>query len=188
MPQETSTNGFVLAGGKSRRMGQDKATLQWGGTSLLEHIILLLSTVARPVRVVGRGEFLDSIPDKGPMGGILTALQSTNQDNNLFLAVDLPLLTPDFLKMFHSRFLRSDRPLLACRIAGEFPLCLGIRKQLSEDIERRVTADNLSIRTLVRETDSEIVEEPELRRLGLDPAMFANINTPQDWERLVKRS
>ena len=187
MPQDTSTNGFVLAGGKSRRMGRDKATLPWAGTTLLEHIIKLLSTVAQPVRVIGRGEFLDRVPDKGPLGGILTALQSSDRDTNLILAVDLPLLKTDFLRMFHSRFAASDKPLIACRVAGEFPLCLGIRKDLSGEVERRIASENLSIRAFIEESSGEILEEDELRTLGFDPATFANINTPQDWDTIARR-
>lgn len=189
MAQATSTNGFVLAGGKSRRMGQDKATLKWGKTSLLEHIVHLLSTVADPVRVVGRDELVDRVADKGPMGGILTGLQSTDREPNLFLAVDLPLLTPDFLRLFHSRFLDSQTPLLACSVAGQFPLCLGIRRELTSDVERRVAADNLSVRAFVQDSRGEILDERELRRLGLlDLSMFANINTPEDWERIARRA
>ena len=168
-------------------MGQDKALLKLGDKSLLDHMIQLLSTVAAPVRVVGRGEFLDLIPQKGPLGGILTALQSTDRDSNVFLAVDLPLLTPEFLQVFHSRFVASRKPLFACRIGGEFPLCLGIRKQLTADVERRILTDNLSIRAFVQESERELVEEAELRAMGFDLAMFANINTPLDWERLTKR-
>jgi molybdopterin-guanine dinucleotide biosynthesis protein A len=168
-------------------MGQDKATLPWGDKSLLEHMIQLLSTVAAPVRVVGRGEFLDRIPQKGPLGGILTALQSTDRDSNFFLAVDLPLLTPNFLQGFHSRFLASRKPLFACRVAGEFPLCLGIRKELTGEVERRVAVDELSIRSFIEEAKGEVLAEDELRKLGFDTAMFANMNTPHDWERLTKR-
>lgn len=169
-------------------MGQDKATLKWGKTSLLDHIIHLLSTVANPVRVVGRGEFLDSVAGKGPMGGILTGLQATDREANLFLAVDLPLLTPDFLRMFHSRFLESRASLLACSVAGQFPLCLGIRRELTKEVERCIASDNLSVRAFVQESKGEILEERELRRLGLDLSMFANINTPQDWERIARRA
>lgn len=168
-------------------MGQDKATLSWGDKSLLDHMIHLLSTVATPVGVVGRGEFLDRIPGKGPLGGILTALESTERDFNLFLAVDLPLLTPDFLRVFHSCFLDSRKPLLACRVGGEFPLCLGVRKELKPEVEQRVRSDNLSIRAFVQESNGEILEEDDLRRLGFHLKMFANVNTPQDWDKITER-
>jgi molybdopterin-guanine dinucleotide biosynthesis protein A len=93
-------SGFVLAGGKSRRMGQDKAMLHFRNHSLLDHMVQLLSTVANPVRVVGRGILPDQIPDCGPLGGILTALDASESAMNLIVAVDLPLLSPEFLQWF----------------------------------------------------------------------------------------
>jgi molybdopterin-guanine dinucleotide biosynthesis protein A len=86
--------------------------------------------------------------------------------------------------VFHSRFLESGKPLLACRIAGEFPLCLGVRKDLTPEVGQRVRSDNLSIRAFVQESDGEILEEDELQRLGFHSKMFANLNTPRDWDKI----
>src|SRR5262245_52595098 len=138
MPAKTSTNGFVLAGGKSRRMGRDKALLPWGKVSLLEHMTQLLSTVAGRVQVVGRAELPDIVSGKGPLGGILTALEATDRDANLFVAVDLPNLTPAFLDLFHNRFLQTSRPMLVCRVDGQYPLCLGIRRRLASLLAGRL--------------------------------------------------
>lgn len=168
-------------------MGHDKAMLRWGTTSLLDHMLQLLSTVVNPVRVVGRDELPDRIPGKGPLGGILTALDVTDRQKNLFLAVDLPLLTPDFLSMFHSRFQTSSRQLLACRVDEDFPLCLGVDRSLTGEVERRVQSGKLAIRNFIEETDPEIIEETELQALGYDRWMFGNINTPEDWQSVLKR-
>jgi molybdopterin-guanine dinucleotide biosynthesis protein A len=165
-------------------MGRDKAALPWRDVSLLDHMIHLLSTVAGEVRVVGRGNLPDQIPDKGPLGGILTALRTTDKDANLILAVDLPLLTPDFLAQFHSRFLASSRPLLVCRIDSRFPLCLGIRPVLQVDLAERVEAGKLAVHSFIESSNPEILEQDDLRALGADPAMFGNLNTPEDWIRL----
>ena len=181
MASITSTNGFVLAGGQSRRMGRDKASMPWGRLSLLDHMLSLLSTVADPVRVVGRAEFPDRILNKGPLGGILTALEASDREANLFLAVDLPLLTPGFLRFFHSRFLASSKALLACRVGGSFPLCLGIRRSLAETAAQRVAANRLAVGAFIEDVAAEIVEETELGSLGFDARMFVNMNTPQDW-------
>ena len=186
MAPTTSTNGFILAGGQSRRMGQDKAALKWGETSLLEHMVQLLSTVTTSVRIVGRGDLPDRIPGKGPIGGILTGLESTDKAVNLFVAVDLPLLAADFLRLFHSRSLACEKPLLACRISGEYPLCLGIQHKLKSEVARRVEADQLSVRALIEESNPEILEEHELRALGFDCGMFANLNTPEEWKKHLR--
>jgi molybdopterin-guanine dinucleotide biosynthesis protein A len=181
MASITSTNGFILAGGQSRRMGRDKAALEWGDGSLLDHMVQLLSTVAGRVRIVGRGELPDRIPGKGPLGGILTALEATETEENLMVAVDLPLLTEAFLREFHTRFLASPRPLLACRVDQTFPLCLGVRKSLRSEVARRLADEDLAIQTFIKETDAEILEG------GFSPTMFTNVNTPEDWKRLREK-
>jgi molybdenum cofactor guanylyltransferase len=164
-------------------MGQDKAALRWGAGSLLDHMRQLLLTVAAPVRIIGRSELPDRLPGKGPLGGILTGLETTDSEDNLFVAVDLPLLTPDFLKVFHSRFRASSNALLTCRISGAFPLCLGVRRSLVGDIAQRLAADKLAVREFIEQCDPEVLEERELRDLGIDLSIFANINTPEDWQK-----
>jgi molybdopterin-guanine dinucleotide biosynthesis protein A len=165
-------------------MGQDKAALLWRGVSLLDHMTSLLSTVAGEVRVVGRGAFPDQVLGKGPLGGILTALRSTDKEANIILAVDLPLLTPDFLTQFHGRFLESSKPLLACRIDSRFPLCLGIRPALQTNLEERIEAGKLDVHSFIGSSNPEILEHDDLRKLGADPSIFENLNTPEDWIRL----
>lgn len=181
-----STNGFVLAGGQSRRMGRDKAALPWGDRTLQDHMVALLSTTVGPVRVVGPAELPDRVPGKGPLGGILTALDVSDTEENLIVAVDLPLLTPEFLRAFHARFLVSNRLLMACRVDDHFPLCLGVRRALRPEIQRRLEEGRLSIQELIATSDSELLKEPFLAELRVDPAIFTNVNTPEDWERLQK--
>jgi molybdopterin-guanine dinucleotide biosynthesis protein A len=161
-------------------MGRDKAMLQWGTVSLLEHMTQLLLTATDTVQIVGRGEFPDRIPGKGPLGGILTALEITDRDTNIFTAVDLPLLTPDFLSLLRDRLLTTSKAVTACRVGGRFPLCLGIRRNLAADIARRIDAGELAVQGFIMESDPEIVEERELARFGIDPGTFANINTSDD--------
>jgi molybdopterin-guanine dinucleotide biosynthesis protein A len=98
----------------------------------------LLSTAAVPVRIVGRGAFLDRIPGRGPLGGILTALEITDTAKNLIVAVDLPLLTPNFLKMFRTRWEGSPGQILACKIGADYPLCLGVDRSLLSEISKRI--------------------------------------------------
>jgi len=180
MAGKTSTNGFVLAGGKSRRMGRDKALLEWGNISLLEHMTQLLSTVAHKVQIIGRSDFPDKIAERGPLGGILTALSITDRDANLFVAVDLPLLTPGFLSFFQERVLGSPRDLVACRVENRFPLCLGIRPRLVDDVARRIDEGRLTIQGFIEEADAEILEQEELETHGFTATIFSNINTSDD--------
>src|SRR5262245_34582834 len=108
--------GFILAGGKSTRMGRDKALLDWHGRTLLAHMVGLLETAADEVHVVGRYPLLDRAPSRGPLSGIARALEFSSTEANLVLAVDLPYLTKDFLIYFRSLIERSGRRVLVCKI------------------------------------------------------------------------
>src|SRR5689334_16554621 len=93
---------FVLTGGKSTRMGEDKAGLRLpSGMTLLEHALATCGAVAGQVGIVGprtryasyawAGEIVEDIfPDRGPLGGIHAALSVTQTDWNIMLAVDVP--------------------------------------------------------------------------------------------------
>lgn len=167
-------NGFVLAGGKSTRMGRDKALLDWRGRTLIEHMVELLSVAADQVHVVGREPLPDRLPGLGPLSGIATALEASETDANLVVAVDLPLLTKDFLKHLKSRIESSTHPILACKVGSYFPLCVGIRKILLPEIQRRLAANELSVRALLENCDPEIVAWPDL-------SIFRNVNTGKEY-------
>src|SRR5262250_2433117 len=170
-------SGFVLAGGKSTRMGRDKALLDWHGQTLLNHMVELLRAVADPVRVVGRDPLPDRLHGLGPLSGIATGLETTTTDANLFVAVDLPLLTQDFLKYVCSRIEHSSHPLSACKIGSEFPLCVGVWRPILPEINNRLSRRDLSIRALLQAGYTEIILESELAERGFNASMFRNINT-----------
>lgn len=172
---------FVLAGGQSVRMGQDKAELPWHGRTLLEHMVELLRTIANPVLVVGRTQLPDRLPGLGPLSGIATGLEASLTDANLFVAVDLPLLTNDFLIYLRHRLESTGCPILACKIGSGFPLCLGVRRSLLPDIQRRLNDGELSIRRFIEAGNAEIISELDFRNAGFDAAIFTNINTPDDY-------
>jgi len=177
-----AVTGFILAGGKSKRMGRDKALLEWKHSTLLEHMVKLLSSVTTEVQVVGRELLPDVLPGRGPLAGILTALQNSQTEINLVVAVDLPLLTKAFLRYLVSRIETSRSPLVACKMESYFPLCLGLRGTLVRELEQRVTGRELSVQSFIESSGPRlIILEPELRRAGFDASMFRNINTEEDY-------
>lgn len=185
-PASPIISGFVLAGGKSLRMGRDKSLLEWGHHSLLDHMVQLLSTATSPVRVVGKQDLPDKIQDRGPLGGILTALEVTTSDMNLVVAVDLPLLTTEFLKWFCSRMAGTSKALTACRIGTRFPLCLGIHRNVLPHVADRVATGDLTLHSFIQSLNGEIVTEAEITAAGFPGSIFENANTPEDWNRLKR--
>jgi molybdopterin-guanine dinucleotide biosynthesis protein A len=93
-------SGYVLAGGRSSRMGTDKALLQLDGRPLIAHAVAKLRRICAEVRILGANPALaayaplvpDLHPNCGPVGGIEAALAHTTHDWNLILAVDVPFM------------------------------------------------------------------------------------------------
>ena len=161
-------------------MGRDKAAIDWHGRTLLDHMVELLRAAADSVHVVGRDQLPDRLPGLGPLTGIATALEFTSTDANLIIAVDLPHLTKDFLRYLRLRVENSSHPLVACKIESGFPLCLGLWRPMLPEVQRRLKANQLSVRGLIHSTDVEIISEADLQEAGFDWSMFRNVNTPAD--------
>jgi molybdopterin-guanine dinucleotide biosynthesis protein A len=189
----TTAAGFILAGGRSRRMGTHKATLAWGRGTLLDHMKALLSTVSQsvvvvgPVGVVGPGGLPDKEPWAGPVEGIRTALTATRTSINIVVAVDLPFLTPAFLSFLGSRLsdadAPADAPMVACKVGGRVPLCLAIHRDAAGAVESYRTAGGRSFRGMLDAVSAAVVSESEFRDAGFDPAMFLNLNTPEEYAK-----
>ena len=98
------------------------------------------------------------------------------------VAVDLPLLTTEFLKYLNSRVLVSDRQIVACKIGSAFPLCMGFHRRLLPQLHERLRRDDLSIYKVVENSAAEIMSEAALHDAGFNSAIFRNLNTRQDYE------
>src|SRR6185437_4100723 len=94
--------GFILTGGRSSRMGSDKALFPWHGTTVVEHLSGMVASVAGSSTLVGHPEryshlglpcLADLRPECGPLSGIETALAGTSAEWNLILACDVPEVT-----------------------------------------------------------------------------------------------
>ena len=181
MSTRLDCTGFILAGGKSTRMGRDKTLLDWNGRTLLDHMVDLISSAVDKVHVVGRDPLPDRLPGHGPLSGLATALETSKTDANLVVAVDLPLLSKGFLKYLRSQAELTNDLLITCKIGSDFPLCLVIRQALLPEIHSRLASHDLSIHGLVENSPARVISESELRDAGFNPSQFRNINTEDDY-------
>ena len=118
--------GFVLAGGQSSRMGQDKALLQFFGKPLIAHAISILRDAGISASIAGSRAPLDSFapvvadpaPDRGPLSGVCSAFASSSACHAVFLAVDLPFMPPTLLRflLHHARI--TGRAVTVPAMAG----------------------------------------------------------------------
>jgi molybdopterin-guanine dinucleotide biosynthesis protein A len=181
---------FVLAGGKSTRMGRDKALLEIDGEALLVRILKLARLIAPEVRIIGDakrfapwGDVVEDIyPEHGPLGGIHAALAGTETDLNLVLPVDMPLLDRAFLGFLVAKAESSSAIVTVPRSGGRLhPLCATYRKAFVEVAKRALEAGHNKIDALFSDVETLIIEEDELGQNGFLPSLFRNVNTPQDW-------
>jgi molybdopterin-guanine dinucleotide biosynthesis protein A len=180
---------FVLAGGKSTRMGSEKAFVVLEGQTLLERVLHAVRAVTQDAMIVGaRSKFLmyapvveDIFPDRGPLGGIHAALMATATDLNLILAVDLPFVEPSFLTYICNRARESEAAVVVPRAAGGWqPLCAVYRKQFGSIAEKALAAGRNKIDSLFANVPVVSVEEQEIAQAGFSLGIFRNINTQEE--------
>jgi molybdopterin-guanine dinucleotide biosynthesis protein A len=189
---------LVLAGGRSERMGQDKAMLHLqDGETLVEHSLAVVATVAAEVKLVGprtryaqlswAGEVVEDIHGGcGPLGGIHAGLMASNTDFNIVTAVDLPAVTQRLLEFLLMRARASGKLVTAPRVGGFWqPLCAVYRKAFAEIAEKALREGRCKVDALFNEGNCDAVREAELRAEGLGPELFVNCNTPEDWREFT---
>jgi molybdopterin-guanine dinucleotide biosynthesis protein A len=184
--------GFVLAGGKSTRMGTDKALLELAGRPLIEHMLELARSVCPQVCVVGEpAKFSGLAPvihdlyaGQGPLAGIHAALANSETSLNLILGVDLPFVEADFLSYLISQSRRSGS-VVTVPVADGFvqTLCAVYRREFSEFAGRALAAGQNKVDAIFPQTSVRQLFEEELVKAGFGPRMFRNVNTPEDWQQ-----
>jgi molybdopterin-guanine dinucleotide biosynthesis protein A len=192
-PTQSASAGFILAGGKSSRMGDDKAFLKLGDKTLLDIARALVLEVCASVRVVGdRGRFgpdaiEDIFPESGPLGGIHAALSATKSDLNLVVAVDTPFLEPKFLRWMLHRAATTHSIVTVPRVTSGFqPLCAVYRKSFKGFAEDALKNGRFKIDPLYAKVRTCPITTAELNQLAFDSRMFDNLNTRADFERALK--
>ncbi len=188
--------GFILAGGKSSRMGPntDKAFLDFRGQTLLERALTVAGTVCDRVTIVGDpGRFAtygsskyvpvvaDIFPGCGPLAGIHAALTHSTAELNLMLAVDMPFVSRELLAFLFTTAEASDAVITVPRTGRGFqPLCAVYRRDFSTVAEQALRAGKYKVDAAFSGVSVRVIEENELAAAGFSERDFFNVNTPQD--------
>lgn len=185
----------ILAGGKGRRMGADKAVLPLQGMPLIERAWQRVSAVSESVVVVGGEPRLDhrgveTIPDRYPganaMGGIATALIRAAslvgpEAWALCVACDMPFLEPEVLA-YLARWIPNFDIVVPHTGPGYEPLCAIYRATCLPAFDAEIGRGNLRIFDLYDQVRTHVVREEELRKIDPELASFLNLNRPEDLE------
>lgn len=199
-----SIEGFVLAGGRSRRMGRDKSNLLLGGKTLIERSAAALSAIADSVYAVGdwadETTLLKVIADEPVKGGsnaaiigLYTALFHAKTEWAAILACDLPFVSGELLKRMAtlSTALASGSNgvavILPRQLDGRIqPLCglYQIERCLAV-VEQMLADKKWSLQYLPERIKSHIIPFSEISDLPGAELFFDNLNTPEDYEAAI---
>jgi molybdenum cofactor guanylyltransferase len=186
---------FVLAGGRSSRMGVDKALLPFRDQTLLARALATAAAVAGKMVIVGpRGSYAtygDVVEDVyagcGPLAGIHAALCATQTDLNLILSVDMPLMTSEFLRWLVNQACNtSDLIVVPDALGGQQPLCAVYRRAVQAWAEQALKDGDYKIGHLFSRVPTRCISEAEICEAGFSPEVFRNVNTTAEYEALMR--
>jgi molybdopterin-guanine dinucleotide biosynthesis protein A len=184
---------IVLAGGRSSRMGEPKALLDWHGEPLVHHIAGILARVCRPVIVVAAaGQSLpvpeeveiavDAAPERGPLEGVAAGIRALGgRSPAVFLAaVDLPLLHPAFIGQMLAALPGFDAAV-AVADGRDQPLAAAYDARLLARAPQLLAAGEARVTALL--------EHGQIRRIAVaelvEPDSLRNVNTQAEYRRLL---
>lgn len=201
MERDIGAFAVILAGGRSARMGRDKAGLPIGDTTLLERIVTQLQRAFAPIIVVAarqadqpsvidaaaRGVVLlrDEVAYQGPVHALRAGLSAAAGDYSFVASCDLPLVRAEVALRLCAMLENHD--VVIPRVGGRLQMlhavyrrapCLGALEAMAAHGERRLHAIGDHIR-------ARIVEEAEMRLIDQRLESFINVNTPDDYRAVL---
>jgi len=196
MIQENFT-GFVLAGGKSSRMGSEKLALEIKGETFLEHSADVLRTSCEKVKIVLNEHqnieteyeiVRDIYKERGALGGIHAAFKHCDTKFAVILAVDLPFVTSQAIENLTKIAFASNKFLayVPRQTDGRLqPVCAVYRANYCLPvIEKLLTeTDSASVRAFLEQIFPKYIEA---EKLSADENLFFNVNFPSDAEEMLK--
>jgi molybdopterin-guanine dinucleotide biosynthesis protein A len=184
--------GVVLCGGRSVRMGVDKAAIDIGGMTLLERAVTRLRAVCDPV-LIAPGDLdhragadlsvVDAMPDAGPLAGLVAALRLSPHHLLAVVAVDLPWLDPALLRLLAGRIGAHDAAVCETD-RGVEPLHAVYARTALAAAEAALRGPDRSLGGLIDHIRALRVAEPEWRAAGISQRFTRNVNTPADLAEL----
>ena len=187
----TDVTGILLAGGKSRRMGEDKRFLRVGDRSLFERSLGVLRSLFRGVLVVIAQDsptleaevpvIRDLVPNCGNLGGLYTGLRQASTEHVFVVACDMPFLNPEVVR-YLAQFKDDADLVMVQRETGLEPMHALYGRRCLPVLEEMVRTRHLKIQEIVEHSSLNVrlIKGTELSRIDPEGRSFLNVNTPLD--------
>jgi molybdopterin-guanine dinucleotide biosynthesis protein A len=193
---------IILCGGKSSRMGRDKASLPFGPELMLQRVVRLLAEVVDSSAIVvvpAAAQILpplppqiriacDENPGRGPLEGLAAGLKAMPDHVDAVYATscDVPLMATGFVRAMFNHLGSHE---IAVPVEGEFhhPLAAVYRPRVLTTVQQLLKANRLRPRFLFDEVDTIEVDVESLREFDPTLSTLMNLNHPEDYEKALKQ-
>lgn len=193
--------GIVLAGGRSSRMGADKASLILDGASLLHRTTAALDAVVDEIVIVrAPGQSIplvqtraslviveDALEGEGPLFGMGTGLAAASAPVALVVGVDHPFLRPPLLRMLVERVRGGARWVLPIAGGRPQPLCSAFASDALEVVRRHLEAGARAPMAVAADLGMVRLTEEEWRTVDPEGLSFVDVDTPEEFEAARRR-
>jgi len=187
----------INAGGRSTRMGTDKALLDIGGKPMIERILEQTVGLGDPLIVTNTPEkyaylklplISDLLPDKGALGGLYTAIQAATQPYAVVLACDMPFVNRPLLEFMMAQAEAYDavvpRLLTESGKVEAEPFRAIYAKRCLDPIRQALDAGKMRMISFFPDINLRWVEENEIKQFDPQLLTFKNCNTPEELEEV----
>ncbi len=198
-PQIENITGVILAGGKSRRMGKDKALLKLGDKTLIQHVADILRTVFQRVVIISDHgcdyQFLnlplypDIYKNSGPLAGIHSALVHSKTESCFITSCDTPYITPELITHIIDSLQRIDsrESLDICipSVNGKLhPLCGVYSQRCLSTIQDCLSQRTLRVEDAIKKMNTNVIDITDKFPASAHQLLI-NINTVEEYERTL---
>ena len=186
----------INAGGKSSRMGMNKAFVKLVGKPLIQHVldnikhldhaeIILITNNPDEYAHLTLPMYPDVIPDSGSLGGIYSALHYSKTSQTIMLACDMPFVNPHIIKLMLKQSQQADAiiPTHKGYPQGFHGL---YRQSCLTIIKNRITKRQFKVKLALERSNVEYLNEEDYQHIDSSGASFFNINTPDDLKQAEK--
>ena len=179
--------GIILAGGKSTRMGTDKALLKIEGETLLAKAVKLCRSVCDEILISSNSEdhnvenivrIPDEIKDCGPLGGIYSCLRQAENEWSFVISVDATFVKPEFVSFLVNQKFKNYDAVVPFHEKGKEPLIALYNKSTLPFLEKNLEDGIYKMHFLLENHKTNFVDAQKW--IKLNPLLFHNINFPDD--------
>jgi molybdopterin-guanine dinucleotide biosynthesis protein A len=182
-------SGLILAGGRSSRLGTEKALIDFEGQPLVFRVADRMARVAEPVLLatgspgrlgpVGYPEIADATPEGGPLSGLVAGLQASSHELMAVVAVDMPHLSPELLG-FLASLRRGEDAVVPVGATGLEPLHAVYATSALPVMREALAGGRYGLRHLLQNLRVREVRASEWAAMAIEPRFAFNINRPED--------